>query len=185
MQNDKFEPWLHELGKGIWKTKSEWFVWLRGNLRKIWADNPLRKEWKSSQLRPVSSAEKVAKLYHPSTKNVGKCYLCGGWFAGSKLECDHIVESEGCYSFETAEKFLWHCAANDPSNWALVCGPCHKIKSYSIAEGISFDEAKILKQAIAVEKSKKVHEFLKSKGIIPASNAKKRREQLVEYFKRT
>ena len=177
-----FEPWTHILGSKIWKTKSSWFVWLRGNLRKIWADNPLRKEWKSSQLRPVTKQERIDKVFHPSTKNVGQCYLCKNWFAGSKLECDHVIESEGCYSFETAEKFLWHCAANSPDNWALVCKPCHKIKSYSIAEGLSFEDAAATKQAIQIENTEDTKEWLLSKGIQPASNAKLRRKQIIDYL---
>jgi hypothetical protein len=181
----KINPWETELGKSIWKTKSAWFTWLRGNLRKIWSDNPLRKVWKTSQLRPVSTDERLAKLYHPSTKNVGQCYLCKQWLAGSKLECDHIVESEGCYSFETAEKFLWHCAANDPSNWALVCKPCHKVKSYSVAQNITFEEAYAQKQAIDIIKKKQDKSFLESKGIVPSPNQTKRREQIVQYLSRS
>lgn len=176
-----FEPWTHPLS--IWETKSEYFVWLRGHLRSIWSDNPLRKKWKASQLRPLTPEEKKAKVFHPSTKNVGQCYLCKQWFSGSKLECDHIVESEGCYSFETAGSFLWHCAANDPSNWALVCKPCHKIKSYSVAEGIPFEQARITKAVIQIINEKKDKQFLTEAGIVPASNAKKRREQLIELLK--
>jgi hypothetical protein len=182
VSDDKhFEPWNHQLS--IWSSKAKYFQWLRGWLRRIWADNPLRSEWKAKQLRPVSKAEKVAKLYHPSTKNVGQCYICKGWFAGSKLECDHIIESDGCYDFETATKFLWHCAANDPENWALVCKPCHKAKSYSVAQGLSMEDAIVTKKAINIENTQDVKVFLKSKGITPESNAKKRREQLVQYFK--
>ena len=94
------------------------------------------------------------------------------------------MESEGCYSFETAEKFLWHCAANHPDNWTLVCKPCHKIKSYSSRQGLTFDEAKVQKQAIEIIKSKKDKSFLESKGVTPASNATKRREQIIEVLKR-
>lgn len=183
MGKDKepFAPWLHKLS--IWKTQSEYFIFLRGWLRRIWADNPLKAEWKKSKLRPVTGEERAARVFHPATKQVAQCYLCNQWFAGSKLEVDHIVPSEGCYDFNTAEKFLWHCAASDPDNWALACQPCHKIKSYADREGVTFDEAKAIKQAISVENSKKVNEFLKQKGITPASNAKLRRKQLVEYFK--
>lgn len=175
-----FEPWTAPLGAKIWATKSDWFVWLRGNLRKIWSDNPLRKEWKSSQLRPVTPEERRLKLFHPATKNVGQCYLCNNWFAGSKLECDHVIESEGCYSFETAEKFLWHCAANSPDNWALVCSPCHKIKSYSVAEGVTFETAKATKAAIQIINNKQDKSFIQSKGLVPATNAKARRKQLIQ-----
>ncbi len=174
------EPWTHILS--IWKTKSEYFIWLRGHMRRIWADFPLRAEWKKTQLRPVTKEERLAKVFHPSTKSVGQCYLCKGWFSASKLECDHIQASEGCYDFETAQKFLWHCAADDPTNWALVCKPCHKVKSHAERQGLTFEEAQVEKETIAIIKAKKDREFLTEKGIVPASNAAKRREQIKEYL---
>ena len=175
------EPWLHRLS--IWKTKSEYFVWLRGHLRRIWSDFPLRSEWKKTQLRPVTKEERLAKVFHPSTKTVGQCYLCKSWFSASKLECDHIQESEGCYDFETAEKFLWHCAADNPDNWALACKSCHKIKSHADRKGISFEDSVIEKEVIAIIKAKKDREFLLERGIPPASNAAKRREQITQFLK--
>lgn len=182
-----FEPWNHSLASNIttWcntdgtPSKSKYFVWLRSQLRQTWSDNPLRKEWKTQQLRPVTPEERRAKLFHPSTKNVGQCYLCELWFAGSKLECDHVEESDGCYSFETAEDFLWHCAASDPDNWALACNPCHKIKSHSVRYGLTFKEAKADKESIAICKGDE-KKWLLDKGIEPGSNAKIRRQQVRE-----
>jgi glutaredoxin len=109
--------------------------------------------------------------------------LCQNWFSASKLECDHIKASDGCYDFETAQKFLWHCAADDPDNWALVCRPCHKIKSHAERQGLSFEESRIEKEIIAIVKAKKDKSFLLEKGIVPASNAAKRKEQIREYLK--
>ncbi len=179
--SDKINPWEHPLS--IWKTKSEYFVWLRGHLRKIWKDFPLRAEWKKSQLRPVTTEERKIKKFHPSTKKVAQCYLCDEWFAGSKLEVDHKEESGGCYDFDTAGEFLWHCAADNPDNWALACKPCHKIKSYADRQGVPFEDARATKKAIEIIKNKQDKLFLEEKGITPASNEKGRRQQLVEYLK--
>lgn len=180
----RINPWGHPLAKTIWQTKSKYFVWLRGQLRSIWSDNPLRKEWKKSQLRPVTKEEKKQKKFHPSTKNVGQCYLCKEWMAGSKLECDHVVESDGCYDFDTATEFLWHCAADNPDNWALACKPCHKIKSHSIRKGISFEEARVEKEAIQKMKQSvdKQKEELLEYGFTEEdiSNAEKRRECFIK-----
>lgn len=176
-----FKPWEDPLT--IWKTKANYFTWLRGNLRRIWSDNPLRKVWKAKTLRPVTKDEKDRRVFHPSTKNVGQCYLCNKWMAGSKLECDHLIPSNGCYSFDTAQEFLWHCAASAPKNWALACSPCHKIKSYADKQGISYEEAKVTKEAIEIIKKKEDRTFLESKGITPAGNAKGRREQIINYLR--
>lgn len=172
-------PWEHPLGKKIWKTKAAYFTWLRGNLRRIWQDNPLRKEWKKNQLRLVTKEEKEAKMFHPSTKNVGECYLCLHLFPGSKLQCDHLEESTGCYDHATATEFLGHCAWDDPSNWRLVCVPCHKIKSHATSRGVSFEEARAEKQAIQIIKEKKDKAWLEERGVVPGKNLKTRREQII------
>ena len=190
MAQPNFKPWEHPLAYKIpsWCNKdgtpsqAKYFTWLRSQLRGTWSDNPLRTEWKKTQLRPVTREERLAKVFHSSTKNVGQCYLCEEWFAGSKLECDHKKESDGCVDFETAEDFLWHCAANPPENWELACKPCHKIKSYSERMGITFEEARVDKEAILICKGdEKV--WLISKGINPGKNAKIRRQQVVEVLK--
>ena len=176
------KPWESPEGKSIWKTKAQYFTWLRGNLRKIWSDYPVRKEWKKRSLRPVTIEERKDKVYHPSTKNVGQCVFCKKWMAGSHLECDHIIESDGCYSEETAVKFLWHCAGQTADNFQLVCKPCHKIKSYSEAHKLTFEEATISKKAIAICKGD-VKLWLEQRSITPASNATKRRQQVMEVLK--
>jgi hypothetical protein len=174
------EPWNTEHGKKIWKTASEYFVWVRGQLRQIWSNYPIRTEWKDSKLVLVTPEIREKLSLNKQTKRVGQCALCEQWFAGSKLECDHIEESDGCYSFETAEKFLWHCAAQDVDNFQLVCKPCHKIKSYSCREEITFEEARAIKEAILICKEKRDKEYLKNLGIPPLSNAKARRKQIEE-----
>lgn len=148
-------PWETEEGKEVWKTEAQYWGWLRGALRRLWSDYPLRKVWKKKSLRPLTREEKASGKFHPSTKNVGKCVFCGQVMAGSKLECDHIVESNGCTSKETAESFLWHCGGQTSDNFQLVCKPCHKIKSFSEAQGIPFEDAVLEKKAIQWEKDNK------------------------------
>lgn len=179
-------PWETPEGAKVWKDKkgnpSEtlYWQWLRGALRRLWSDYPLRKVWKQSQLRPVTKEEREAKLFHPSTKNVGQCSFCKEWMAGSKLECDHLVESEGCTSKETAESFLWHCGGLTAKDFRLACKPCHKIQSYSQRSGLSFEESEVEKQVIAICTSKQDKQWLQDRGITPASNQDKRKAQIRE-----
>ena len=182
------KPWETPEGAKVWKdskgnpSESLYWQWLRGALRRLWSDYPLRKVWKQSQLRPVTKEERSAGLYHPSTKNVGQCSFCNQWMAGSKLECDHLVESEGCTSKETAEKFLWHCGGLTAKDFRLACKPCHKIRSHQQRVGGSFDDARILKQAIAVMNTKQEAQWLTDKGITPGKNAKLRKQQIIDYL---
>ena len=173
-------PWETPEGKVVWKTEAQYWQWLRGALRRLWSDYPLRKVWKQSQLRPVTKEEREAKLYHSSTKNVGQCSFCKEWMAGSKLECDHLVESDGCTSKETAESFLWHCGGLTAKDFRLACKPCHKTQSYSQRSGLSFEDSLIEKQVIAICKAKEDKSWLLSKGVTPASNSAKRKQQIRE-----
>lgn len=173
-------PWDSIEGKVVWKKEAEYWSWLRGALRKLWSDYPVRKVWKQSQLRPLTQEEKDSKKFHTSTKNVGQCSFCKEWFAGSKLECDHLIESDGCTSKETAESFLWHCGGLTAESFRLACKPCHKIQSYAQRRGISYEEARIEKQVIQIIKEKKDKQFLEERGIKPASNQAARREQVKE-----
>lgn len=183
-------PWTTPEGSKVWKdskgnpSEALYWQWLRGALRRLWSDYPLRKVWKQSQLRPVTQEEKEAKLFHTSTKNVGQCSFCKEWMAGSKLECDHLVESEGCTSKETAESFLWHCGGLVAEDFRLACKPCHKIRSHQQKTGGTFEEAAIQKEIIKICTEKKDKQFLEERGIIPASNLKNRKLQIQEELSR-
>lgn len=173
------EPWNDP--NSIWKTKAQYFSWLRGAMRRIWADYPLRKQWKKNSLRPVTKQERKDKVFHPSTKNVGQCVYCLQWMAGSKLQCDHKIPSQGCRSLKEAQEFLLYCGATTSDMFQLVCSEkCHPIKTLSERKGITFSQAKIEKQAIQfskqpIEKQLATLESLGYNGS-SVSNAKKRRE---------
>jgi len=182
--NEPLNPWETPEGKEVWKTKAQYFTWVRGNLRKAWSDYPIRKVWKKQSLRPVTSQERADRVYHPSTKNVGQCVFCKEWMAGSKLECDHIKPSEGCYDYATAEKFLWHCVGLTAKDFQLACKPCHKIVTLADARGISFEDARIEKQAIAWCKNDTTYQNAELKSLgLSATNAKERRAVYTEYLK--
>lgn len=177
------KPWLTPEGKKIWKTEAQYWGWLRGAIRRIWADYPLRKEWKARKLRPITQEEKESKKFHPSTKNLGQCHYCGEWFAGSKLECDHLESSDGCTNKVEAESFLWYCGGGISEDWVLSCKPCHKNKTHSERRGISMVDASYEKIAIDLEKKKLTSVWLEEKGVKPASNAKLRRQQVIDKLK--
>lgn len=171
----------------VWKNQSQFYTWLRGKLREIWKDNPVRITFKKETLRPVSPEERLTKKFHPSTKNVGECTFCDEWFPGSKLEVDHKIQIGKCNNFEDAVDFLKGVAFVPKSNMQLTCKPCHKIKSYSERQGITFEEARLEKKAIEFSK-KPIPEqvlFFESHEHTPPTNAKGRRAAYKDWLIRT
>lgn len=65
----------------------------------------------------------------------------------------------------------------------LVSKEAHKIKSYSERMGISFEEAFWTKTAIDLIKTKIDKAWLEERNIVPASNQKARREQILEVLR--
>lgn len=137
------EPW--DFYPEIWKSKQQYFTWLRGQLRKIWNFYPAKLAWKKSQARipPMEYTGKAKKL--------GECYYCKNSFPISSLEVDHEIQAGKCNSWESSHTFL-EKLLNVDGNWLITCKPCHKIKSYAEAKGISFDDARHEKDVIAIMK---------------------------------
>lgn len=173
--NEQFTPWLWY--PDIWPTKSKFYTWLRGSLRKaVWNTSPIKITFKNQ------ACSAPPEDYTGRAKSGAYCALSGVWEGKSKLDVDHIEGNVSLNNEEDILGFIQHLIP-PPNTLQLVTREAHKIKSYAEKQGISFEEANAEKQAIEIIKQKKDVEFLKSKGVVPASNAKLRREQLVKYFK--
>lgn len=177
MNNNK-EPW--ELYPSLWKTQAEFFVYLRGQLRRIWSRYPAKHEWKKSQLIPPPAG------YKGRAKKLGKCFYCNQMFAASHLEVDHIEMAGSCGNWLESSEFTYKLLdCND--NWVLSCKPCHKVKSYAERMEISFEEALLQKRVIEFCKQKKqiildflaLHQYNGSS----VSSADKRRKLIEKIFK--
>src|SRR5690554_3110739 len=127
------EPW--ELYPHIWKTKSSFFTWLRGCLRRaVWEKYPPKLEFKNEVCTPPPEG------IITRAKTGAFCALTGEWEGKSKLEVDHIVGNASLKDWEDVLSFIQHlCAPKE--NMQLVKKEAHKIKSYAERKGISFEEA--------------------------------------------
>ena len=166
------EPW--ECYPSVWKSKTAFFAYLRGAIRRIWSRYPAKLEWKKTQL----TTEKP-EGYKGRGKKFGKCAYCGEMFVASHLEVDHIIQVGECNSWETARQFMERLL-NCNGNWCLACKTCHKIKSHAERLSVSFEEARLQKLVIEWMKQSKatIVAMCKSKGYNEHSltNTQKRRE---------
>lgn len=171
-------PW----GDGTpWKTQSSFMSWVRGGIRRgLWNKSPIKLGFLNKHRKQIDNPNPRG---NKATVWGGECALCNGVFTIANLEVDHKEGNHSLNSIEDIHTFIEAIVLVTEDDLQLVCKPCHKIKSYSDKEGISFQEARAEKKAIQTIKEKKDKETLKSFGIIPAPNQKERRKQLVELFK--
>jgi hypothetical protein len=167
-------PW--ELYPHIWKTKAAFFSYVRGALRRaLWEKYPVKLEFKNETCTPPPLG------YTGRAKSGTDCALTGEWEGKSKLEVDHIEGNKSLREWEDVLPFVQHlCTTKD--NMQLVKKEAHKIKSYADRQGITFEEAVIIKDAIAICKGDEKG-WLSGRGIMPESNAKLRRIQVENYLK--
>lgn len=155
----------------IWPTKPSFFNWLRGAIRRsVWQRYPPKIVFKNKHAFPPPPGL-VTKA-----RKVGKCALTGELQAISKMEVDHVYGNVGMTDWRDVTPFIMHLCGGE---YQLVTKEAHKIKSYAERMNISFDRALTEKKAIDLIKKKIDRQWLKQRGILPASSQVKRREQLV------
>lgn len=169
------EPW--EEYPAIWKTKSAFFAWLRGGLRRaIWEKYPPKIQFKNAQCKPPPAG------YTGKAKSGTECTLTGEWTAKSYLEVDHIEGHVSLKDWSDITTFIQHLCTNS-ANMQLVSKEAHKIKSYAERKGISFEEAVIEKKVIQIIKDKKDKSFFSDRGLDIPPNINERRASILKILK--
>ena len=173
--NDQIER-LMELHPDLFPTKAKVWQYLRGALRRgLWERSPMKHKFKQSKMTPPPEG------YTGRGKKGTECALTGEWTMTSHLEVDHKEGHKPLLEEKDIVPYIIHL---------LGCGDqlqcvekeAHKIKSYAERKGISFEEAKLEKMAIAFGKLPKDAQetFFVEKGVTPPTNAKTRRERYKE-----
>lgn len=189
-RKDKYEKyWKYEGSR--FKSDSQWFAFLRSNLRKGWNTHFMKLE----KLKQVKK-----KIPNPNPKSAARfpevfgadCEICGktcALSAGKKearnkdyIVIDHKNPAKNFSDISHVQGFFERLFCVTIDDLRAVCTTCNSTLAYADKYGISFEEASAEKKAIELQKEKKDVEFLKSVGIEPGKNATIRRAQLKEYF---
>ena len=166
------DPWIAY--PTIWKTKSAFFTWLRGNLRRaVWEKYPGKIQFKNNECNPPP------KDYVGRAKSGAYCALSNNWTAKSYLEVDHKVGNASLKEWSDVTSFIQHLCTND-LNMQLVSKEAHKIKSYAERQNITYEEATAIKQAIKIVKDKKDKQFFIDRKLTPPNNQALRRKQIID-----
>lgn len=177
----EFKPW--EEYPEIWSTQAKFMSWVRGGIRLgLWKKHPVKLEFlKESIVLMVNTNPRSMKRF-PKV-NAVTCALCKELVKASEAEVDHIHGNHSLKSLDDLRKFTESMIIVKKSDLQIACKPCHKIKSYSEREGISFGHAKAIKQAIEICKTKQDKLFLIERGLKPATSAAGRRTQIENILK--
>jgi len=173
-------PWETEEGKKIWNTQASFFNYIRGGIRKgLWMRHPLKMQFlKDKRIRAPLGRKTVS---NPEGLIWGcKCEICKEVFKLDMVQVDHQSGNHKLRNVDDLKDFITNITFATFKDLQILCHPCHKIKSHSESRGITFAQAGIEKEAIKIIKAKEDKSFLESKGVVPASNAKGRRQQIID-----
>ena len=146
---DKIDKIVAE-NQDVWKTRSQFFTWMKGVIRKGWTKHPVRTKKLDAECVMIENTNPRSKKRYPFVKG-NKCEICGGIFKREFIETDHILEetaklTEIEHIQECVEKLLIVCAEDT----RILCKDCHEIVSYSQKKGITFDEAILVKKVVKI-----------------------------------
>lgn len=174
MSNKKM-PW--ELPSTPWKTKASFMSYIRGCLRKAWNQHPVK-------LNKIK--EDRIQVPNPNPRGNKKtvwgfsCELCGDQKVIKEAQVDHITPAGSLQEISDIQGFAERLLIVTEDDLRLICKTCNSTLAYADKHGISFELASATKKAIAIQKEKLDKEFLEGHNVKPESNAKARREQIIE-----
>lgn len=180
-----YKPW--ETYPGFWKTESAFLSFIRGGIRRhLWSKNPVKLDFEKDMKIEIPNDNPKSKQRFPFVKGY-RCEICKGLFKANEVQCDHRTGEYSLRSTSDIQSFVEGIVFVKKEDLQMLCKPCHCDKTYSEREGVSLEDARAIRKAIEVEKKKTAYvvDFLSKNGYTPAGNAKVRREQLVDHFKRS
>ena len=161
---DKLQQMLEKYPH-IWKTKASLMSYLRGGLRRsCWMKHPVKLEFIKNNRERIPNPNPRGKV--PEVWG-GRCNVCKDLFVQSKLAVDHVREfSASLKDIEDIQTFVELISLVIEDDLQFVCKDCHDNISYSQKQGCSFEEARVRKQHILIDKEKRVLEELKQRGVL-------------------
>lgn len=167
---------MWEIHPTIWKTEAAYMSWLRGGIRRsLWNKSPVKMEFIRHNRIKIPNPNPRARV-----KEVwgGVCALTGEVHVLSDLEVDHKIGNHSLRNLDDLLPFIKAIVMVSFDDLQFVSKKAHKIKSYAERMGISFDEARVIKEIIELQKSGKDTEKLLQLGVtndnIPSTKDKRR-----------
>jgi 5-methylcytosine-specific restriction endonuclease McrA len=179
---DKIDAIIAE-NQDVWKTRSAFFSWLKGLIRKGWSTHPVKiKHLKKNRIKIENPNEKSKKRF-PFIAGQ-KCCICGELFPEKECQVDHILEETASLtSLDDVKSCVEKLLVVKDSDLRTLCKGCHSIVTLQQKIGVSFEEAAIEQRVINTLKNKaEALDLLRKSGYTgdAVSNESKRRKLLRE-----
>lgn len=164
----------------IWKTESAYFSYLRGCIRLAWVKNPVKLKLLNKRKKQIPNPNYGKPRNTKKTVMGSTCEICLKDYPNKFIQVDHI--SGGNYSLRSIEdiqKFFESICIVTEDELRLVCVDCHGCLTYAAKEGVSFEEAKVIKHVISLDKENKVVDTLNRLGVNLQPTTKAKRKALL------
>lgn len=143
--------------------------------------------WMTAANKLVFLEDRIIPDMNPDTRTkwLIECNQCKKMFKISDVQIDHRQGEFPCAKREDFYPYILSRLDVNFNDLQVLCIEDHQIKTLAERQGITFEEARLEKKVIAICKgpTKAVQAFLLERGITPASNAEKRRNQVREALK--
>lgn len=191
-KKDKYEKyWKYEGSR--FKSDSQWFSFLRSNLRKGWNTHFMKLEKLKQVKKKIPNPNPKSATRFPEVFGA-ECEICSCTYplsAGKKearnkdyIVIDHIHAAGAFNEIEHVQKFFERMFCVTLDDLRAVCTSCNSTLAYADKQGISFEEAKCEKEAKAIVDAKEEKQWLLERNILPTSAQANRRKQIVEQLKK-
>lgn len=161
----------------IWKTESAYFSYLRGCIRLAWVKNPVKLKLLNKRKKQIPNPNYGKPRNTKKTVMGATCEICLKDYPMKFIQVDHITG--GNYSLRSVDDiqgFFESICIVTEDELRLVCLYCHGCLTYAAKEGVSFEEAKVIKHVISLDKENKVLDVLNGLGVscIPTTKIKRK-----------
>jgi hypothetical protein len=140
--------------------------------------------WMTAANKLVFLEDRVVPDMNPNTRTkwLVQCNHCKKMFKLTDVQIDHRQGEFACTKREDFYPYILSRLDVNFDDLQVLCIEDHQIKTLAERQGITFEEARLEKQVIAVCKgsTSSVKAFLIERGMEPARNANERKKQVRE-----
>lgn len=156
-------------------TEKEVITWWRSAVRQLWGKSPFKRKIMDQHKQIVINDNPRSKKRFPKVTKY-RCNISGELYGANDIELDHLESENSLKSYDHAEDFLKTIMFTSPHLLQVLSKDAHKIKTYADRHSVSYEQAKVIKYVISLDKENKVVDKLNELSVsyIPTTKAKRK-----------